>query len=85
VVFVLKGNAVPAAGGVQASMSSDGAEEGQGGPDVEETDTPAPLTHLAMWLAIPAAVTLAATGWLWYRALRRRPRCDTRLDKVYHV
>jgi hypothetical protein len=39
-------------------------------PKAVLADDPAPLTSLVKWLAIPAVLALAATGWLWHRARR---------------
>ncbi len=60
------GNAPPIPGDLPVAVPV--AEEAA--PD----DTSPPLTSLVKWLAIPAAVALAATGWFWRRRGQKSSR-----------
>jgi hypothetical protein len=77
VELMLRENAVPVAMAALSIVRGDDAPTPAGETTAvlaSAVDTPAPLTRLVKWLAIPAAASLAATGWLWRRARRGAAR-----------
>jgi parallel beta-helix repeat protein len=81
VEILLQRNAEPDASGIRLDAGSDAPAPVDrafpppatpAGPDAAPADAPAPRARLVQWLAVPAGATLAALGWLCYRARRGR-------------